>query len=391
MKSILIFFLATLALGGQPRFAWGAPDGFIWVNVSIKVIRNPATGQVPPTMNDALLLESFVDMNRWLENTWRGFRLRAVDLDAARNFKRIGTLNDTTGPGKWYFTNLKNDDANLAFETEAEANKSLYGWNDTAINIYFNNAPLGFSSAHSPANPDTPGRDLVQSAYDLLVTDLSPAEIAAGRFAPTYKIAGNLLHEVGHYFHLSHTFPEDAFLDTAPDPHDDLTMRASDSRHESIVRDAIARYAYFANYSSISPANRTRVDNTANNAMSYYQLFYDDPKQNKYLTDAERFGPLRFLFTEMQLERWADAATAECAKVTSGRTIFVDSSAVLSPFSSGSSSLPYKTVARGLDAARLAGQDIVLLRPGSYHERLTLNRPCTLRATRTGKAVIGIP
>src|SRR5262245_37975268 len=118
MKPFLILLFATLALTGGPRPAWGAPDGFIWVNVSIKVIRDPATGQVPPTMNDALLRDSFIDMNRWLQNTWRGFRLRAVDLDAAQNFKRIGTLNDTTGPGKWYSTNLKtSSNANWGFET----------------------------------------------------------------------------------------------------------------------------------------------------------------------------------------------------------------------------------------------------------------------------------
>jgi hypothetical protein len=388
MKPFLILLLATLTLITEPRPASGATDGFIWVNVSIKVIRDPATGQVPSTMNDALLRDSFIDMNRWLENTWRGFRLRAVDLDAAQNFKRIGTLHDTTGPGKWYSTNLKTDStANLAFETEAEANKALYGWNDAAINIYFNNG--GYSSAHSPANPVTPGRDLVQSAYGLLVTDLTAAEIASGKFAARYKVAGNLLHEIGHYFHLGHTFPEDDFADTAPDPRDDPVKRASDPRNESIVRDAIALYAYSSNYIPLSAANKTRVNNTANNAMSYYQLFYDDPDQNKYLTETERFGPLRFLFTELQLDRWADSANAECAKVTSGRTFFVGPGSHI--FQVGSSALPYKTVAGGINAARAAGQDIVLLRPGSYNERLTLSKPCTLRATRTGKAVVGIP
>lgn len=383
MKPLLILLLATLAFTGDPMPAWGAPDGFIWVNVSIKVIRDPATGQVPPTMNDALLRDSFSDMNRWLENTWRGFRLRPVDLDAAQNFKRIGTLNDTTGPGKWYSTNLKtNSEANQAFETEAEANKALYGWNDAAINLYFNNS--GYSSANSPANPTTPGRELAQSAYGLLVTGLTQAEIASGKFAPTYKIAGNLLHELGHYFHLGHTFGPDDFADTAPDP-----GGASDTRNEGIVRDAIALYAYSANYVSLSAANKTRVNNTANNAMSYYQLFYDDPDQNKYLTDAERYGPLRFLFTEMQLDRWADSAKAECEKVTSGRTIFVGPGVHL--IQMGSSALPYKAVATGISAARAAGQDIVLLRPGNYNEQLTLSKPCTLRATRTGKAVVGIP
>jgi hypothetical protein len=214
----------------------------------------------------------------------------------------------------------------------------------------------------------------------LLVYDLTGTET----FAACYKVAGNLLHEIGHYFHLGHTFGPDDFADTAPDPDN-----ASDTRNESIVRDSIALYAYSANYNSLSVANKARVDNTANNAMSYYQLFYDDPDQNKSLTDAERFGPLRFLFTEQQLDRWTDSAKAECEKVTSGRTLFVGSGPHLNQL--GSSTLPYKTLANGINAARPAGQDIVLLRPGTYNEQLTLSKPCTLRATRTGKAVIGVP
>src|SRR5262245_6332231 len=66
------------------------PDSFLWIDVSIKVIVDPATGQVPAIMNDALLRQSFTDMNLWLANTWRGYRVRAVDLDASQNFRRIG-------------------------------------------------------------------------------------------------------------------------------------------------------------------------------------------------------------------------------------------------------------------------------------------------------------
>jgi len=55
----------------------------------------------------------------------------------------------------------------------------------------------------------------------------------------------------------------------------------------------------------------------------------------------------------------------------------------------GTSALPWKTVASGIAAASAGGNDIVLVRPGSYDEPMTVTKPLTLRATR-GTAVIGL-
>jgi len=377
LHSIRISLLAgMLLICSAPTYA--AVDGFIWLDVSIKVIVDPATGMVPATMNDDLLRDSFDDVNRWLLNNRRGYRARLVDLDAGQNFRRIGGLNDSSGPGKWYETNLKtNSAANAAFETEAEANKALYAWNDNAINVYFNNG--GYSSAQFPQN----GRDLVQSAYALFVYDLEAGEM----FSRSYKVAGNLLHELGHYFGLPHTFNgednEDDIADTALDP------EVADSRNETAVRDGIAQYNFNRDFIDLTSVQQILVDNTANNGMSYYQLFYDDPNQSKVLTDAERFGPTRFLFTELQMDQWSDYANSIRAAVASGRMIFVGGT--ISPIQIGSSTSPFDTVADGIFDAVNSGRDIVLLRPGSYNEQLIFSKPVTLRATRVGPAVIGIP
>ena len=72
------------------------------------------------------------------------------------------------------------------------ANKNIYAWNDHAINIYFNNG--GYSSAHFPWE----NRGLVVSSYALLQAGID--ETPGQAFAPSYKVAGNLLHEIGHYF-----------------------------------------------------------------------------------------------------------------------------------------------------------------------------------------------
>lgn len=368
LLSLLLACLTTLSV---PVSA--ASDGFIWINVSIKVIVDPATGDVPATMNDALLRQSFDDMNRWLANTWRGYRVRAADLDANQNFKRIG--NASSFPNKWYLTDLKSDDAaRLEFEKAAKANKTLYGWSDSAVNIYFNNSG-GYSAASFPWS----GQDVVVSAYQLLTGDADPGQT----FTRSYKVAGNLLHEIGHYFGLPHTFSDD-IADTAPDP------VVADARNETAVRDGIAQFAFKKSYSALTSAQRTLVDNTANNVMAYYQLFYDDPAQNKVLTETERFGPARFIFTEQQMDQWANYANKERAVATNGRTRFV--SPVGADGNDGlTHTAPKRTVLSAVNSSSAGGSDIVLLRPGNYNESLTLNKPVTLRATRAGSVTIGQP
>lgn len=377
MKFRVLLLLSTLLLTVSVTFGQD-----IEVRVSVKVIVSPATGQVPASMNDALLHQSFADMNRWLANTWRGYRLRAVDLDANQNFKRIGST-DPTGPSKWYLTNLKDTPGEaVIFENEAKANKPLYGWNDSAVNLYFNNGG-GFSFANYPWD----GRDLVGSAYQLLLSDPDPGQT----FSRSYKVAGNLLHEVGHYFGLWHTFDlnnDDELTDTALDP------VVADARNETAVRNGIAQLNFAVNYSALTNSQKRLVDNTANNVMAYYQLFYDDPAQGKILTEEERFGPTRFLFTEQQLDKWADFANnfnnTTHGNTVSGRTRFVS----LSGSDSNTGLVhdaPKRSVLSAVNSSNSGGGDIVLLRPGNYNEQLILNKPVTLRATRSGAVSIGAP
>lgn len=57
----------------------------------------------------------------------------------------------------------------------------------------------------------------------------------------------------------------------------------------------------------------------------------------------------------------------------------------------GTSTTPFNSVAAGINAAASSGRDIVLVRTENYNEQLTLSKPVTLRATRVGPAIIGIP
>lgn len=366
-------------------------DSFIWINVSVKVIVDPANGQVPSTMDDAALRDSFEDMNRWLANTWRGYRLQMVDLQPDQNFRRIGGLcgpNPTLadGPCFFYDKDLKygidpntNELWMVTLDNAAKADKTLYGWNDFAINIYFNN--VNYSRASSPESD----QDIIICAYPIFVDQMTDSSGVWHGFGPTYMVGGNLLHEIGHWFGFAHTF-EEVYDDTAQDPNE------PDSRNEPVVLDSIAQYNNWGPFSGLAEDDyrRTRVWNTANNAMSYYQLFYDDPPWGggKVLTDAERFEPTRFIFTEFQMDKWADwANVGRGLAVTSGRTWYVKPGVI--PGGDGSSANEFQLISQAETAANDAGGDILLLRQGIYEGPMVITKPLTLRATRQGSTVLG--
>lgn len=381
MKSFATILVSLLLAGVSSA----VPDGFIHIRVSMKMVVNPATGTTPAAMDDALLRDSVTAMNRWLAVNWRGYRLDLADMQAGQTFRRIGGLNDTTGPSKWYDINLKGDAANadnVAFEAAAKANKALYAWNDSAVNIYFNNQ--GWSQANFPSA----NRDLVISGYGLLLYDPAPGQTRS----ESYKVAGNLLHELGHFFELYHTHGgigtaanDDGISDTALDT--PSTTDAS-ARDETATRNIISQLNYSLNYSALTASQKVLVDNSANNAMSYHQLFYDNPPTNKVVSDAERFGPTRFVFTEKQMDKWSDYAGNQRAFVTTGITRFVDAAVGVS--GSGTSSSPIKTLATAISAANASGNDILMLRPGTYSAS-TLDKPVTLRASRSGPATVQHP
>lgn len=378
MKYLACALMVSLATGP----AMAVADGFIWLNVSVKFVVDPATGQPPAGTDDANLRQVFDLMNRWLANTWSGYRVRLVDLNGSGNFLRIGGLNDTTGPSKWYTADLKNETpstVNYAFEAAAKAASALYAWNYSAMNLYINNGT--WSRANFPSS----GHDVVISSFDLISNDDAPEYYRTNN----YKIAGNLLHEMGHFFELYHTFSsgnDDGIADTALDH--DLDPPSADPRNEGAVRNDIAFLNFSHSYGDLTPAEKQLVDNTANNAMSYRQLFYDDPAQGKVLSDAERFGPTRFVFTELQMNKWADIANNQRAATASGKMKFVD--AAVAESGTGTSTSPFKTLAAGITAASAAGTDIVMLRQGTY-TAATLSKPVTLRASHSGPVVIQKP
>jgi hypothetical protein len=98
------------------------------------------------------------------------------------------------------------------------------------------------------------------------------------------------------------------------------------------------------------------------------------------------------VLSEDQLDRWANRANTLRRAVVSGTTIFVGPGGHDGP-NNGTNGLSVvsrlATVSQAVSNSAPLGGDIVLLRPGSYNERLTISSPVTLRATRGGAATIG--
>jgi hypothetical protein len=121
-------------------------------------------------------------------------------------------------------------------------------------------------------------------------------------------------------------------------------------------------------YASLSTTQQRQVDDTFFNIMSYHNATTKNQVEN--------------VMTELQLDLHADTANSYRRAFVTGTTVFV-SPFGFDLFPGTASGLPKRTVASA------AGTDIVLLRPGSYPESLTISQPVTLRATREGPATIG--
>ena len=278
--------------------------------------------------------------NEQLRATGRGYQFQIFEVTT------VG------GPASAFFSSPR-DDKDL-LEAAAEANKAGFKYRDNAVNMYVNDAD-GSAVCSFPPTDDV---------------------ILFGQSSRTTSV----WHESGHYFNLSHTFNGETELNangtvcTNGCSCAQIIGGNSDAVADTIAdhscwdtANEIAQGNYGLNYSQISVARQALVDVVLNNIMSYH-------------------GD-RYRMTSDQLDRWTDAANSPRNQVATGRTRFVDRANA--GVQSGTSTLPYRTVATGITAASASGSDIVLIRPGNYNEPQTITKAVTLRATR-GNAVIGL-
>ena len=324
--------LGLLPLQAEAQLRW---------RISVKFILN-ASGNRPPSgilNTDQEVQDQIDNANAVLASYGRGYQFQLTEIV------------DLSGVSQWY--DNPRDDKDL-LEAAAEADKTLYAYRDNAINVYIN----GNSGSAICSFPPTD--DII--------------------FMGQGSRSTSIFHESGHYFNLSHTFNGQQDLNSNGTACTNECACAqnigggSDGCADTILdhtcwdtQNLIAQGNYGMNYSSLSAANQTRVDNVNFNIMSYHGT--------------------RDRMTSDQWDRATDASNGSRFKAASGRTRFVATTGN-DTTGDGSSGNRYRTVARGVTVANSG--DIVLLRTGNYDEPMTINKAVTLRATR-GTAVVGIP
>ena len=357
MKTILVLWLGILLEPGLSR------GQFIELRVSVHVILHPTTGARPSGITDNVVYTSEANANQWLAAYSRGYRFRITEVT------NVGgpTQGGANGPSKWYGQDFRGSPEPWnTFQTETQSD-TRYRLRSDAVNFY---VATGFaSSGGGGACPIPPGE---------------VSRIACQGFVNNG--AWWLVHETGHFFGLSHThggcgcpgtggcFSLNGYFVGDDGINDTLFEAAGDFCFTN--QNLIAQANFNKTYANCTSGERVLVDNTYFNAMSYH-----NPPTKDLVEDR---------LTEQQLDLHADTASKSPANggraaFSSGRTLFISPGG--SDAGSGRSNGPYRTVGRGVTNS--VPGEILLLRPGSYNQALTINRPVTLRASRVGPATIG--
>ena len=367
MKRLLFSIACISLLGTSP-----AIGEYIWLNVSVKAVLNPTNGTRFYAFTEAHVDASIAEINRMLGQYQRGYRMRRVDplLD-------VGSTNNPGGPSKWFYPNPRDPyPANPAIrnqeqmENEALADPLAYRWNSSALNFYVV-AGLGASQT------DTNGNPVGQPAGESSFPSSGRQIITLG----TVHFPLVILHEAGHWYELYHTqgscgrdqygacgsaaacpivkngfrLGDDTIADTLP-------VQAGDFCFTNQNLIALANFGI--PYGSCTAEQAQQVDD------AFFNL------------EAYGFDRVMDRLTPQQLDRLTDYANSSRAFASSGLTRYV--SAAGNNANTGlRSDAPKRTVLNAVNSSSAGGTDTVLLRPGSYNEQITMNRPVTLRVAPT--------
>ena len=320
MKTLRLLLLALVAMTLPAR-------ADIEIRVSVKFILNWDGSRPANAGNIDLSTAAAFDVeiahgNRVLDATGRGYRLRVVEYIDVQPMAPIGQ-----SPDYWY--NLPARSNRQVIEDAAAADSATWRRNGAgALNIYVNNSSSGSCSFIGTGD-----------------------SISLGS---TIFTRGTVVHEIGHFFDLSHTHAGDSDCSDPPP----YALANGDGLSET-VPDHNCYTTRAALMAALPPELQAAVDTSWLNVMSYHQ--------EEQLLD-------------IQMDYWTSNANHARHAVCTGYTWFLATDHV-DGFGDGlSTGQAFQTV----EWARLfvtTADDILLFKTGAYAAPEPLSTPCTLRAT----------
>jgi hypothetical protein len=363
MKSLTVFGIGLVIA------SFSAQAQHINLRMSVKIVVHPTTGARPAGVTPVLLTQAVARANQWMDGYWRGYRYELAEV------VNIGgpSQGGVNGPSKWFNADCGSAANWPQFQRDTQTN-GLYLFRANAINYYITLA----------TNWNTGGA----ASFPWQTTNGWRSCWGIVNDGPFW-----IVHECGHFFGLPHTHGgcdcpgnlsncttlngfsvgDDEIADTLPEGRGDFCFTSIDH---------ITRANFNKWFTNCTPSEQVLAQNTFYNVMSYH-----DPTNKDVFIDR---------MTELQHDVLTTYANTDRANVASGFTLFVNPSTDCF-FQNGLRTTcgqlglggPFEYVTNAVQAARAGGGDIILLRPGSYNERTTINKPVTLRATRSGWVTIG--
>ena len=315
----------------------------IEVRISVKFIKN-SNGDRPMNSGTDIDISTpltfdveITHANKVLEATGRGYQIKVVEYLDIQPPAPVDQFADF-----WYALAAREN--RRVFEAFASSNKAVWKWNDNgAINIFVNNTTSGSCSFADSGQTISLGSTLFTK--------------------------GTVLHEIGHFFNLSHTHGSDANCNVFV-PANPLSSGISDGDglgetipdHPCYTQDQLSMANFGANYAALSAIQQNIVDDTWLNLMSYHE--------------EDRLLPV-------QMDYWTDTANRTRRAVCTGYTWFLATNGADGIIFPDGLSPGQAFQSLGWGLARVTGPaDVVLLRSGNYLAPQTISTPCTLRATR---------
>jgi hypothetical protein len=276
--------------------------------------------------------------NAIMDGTARGYRFRITEIV------------NVSGVSQWFMVDSHDENRKGELETAARNAPGLYAYRTDAINVYIN----GWGST---AVCTFPGNGTV-------------VFVGQGPFPST------LAHEFGHIFGLYHTQGRSC---AGCGGEGDCTSPGDDEIADTLPdlacwdQDMIANNWFTRNYASLNPWEKIQVDNTYSNLMSYHTC-------------------CRLVLTSDQLDKMTDVSNSSRNNMATGHTLWVDrNNGCISPNGDRTCGIfggPFTRVADAVSVAN-AG-NVVLIRPGTYPENITITKRLFLSSTR-GPTTIGGP